>query len=1301
MKSFRAKTVGMAVLAAAVLGISAAGGVCAAPAADVKEEKSEWQMKVSFPDWKGYPDDTLAMNCMCSFFGYHGQGYLSVETKEEVESFRLYVNGTAVDTSGMCRGKEIQVDIAGFTRDGKNTIQVSNIIPADLAEAVTVSIPYPVILPGNAEEEGISGQALEMISDLIEEDIAHGFTSAQLAVVKNGRLVYEDAWGKTNSCLPDGTKNEASSDVTADTLYDLASLTKMFSVNYAMQKLVTDGELDLDARVTDFLGEDFVSSTILPPEEEEDTKAKEGAPVKEQAQENGELPDLETIKAWKADLTLRDLLRHQGGFPADPKYPAPRLYKEDLAEGETYPENPLFAGNGADEATKLATIEAIKKTPLEYEPGTKTVYSDLDYMVLGLVVEQITGEDLNTWLKKTFWDPMDLTHITYRPLDNGFAAEDIAATELNGNTRDGLLDFDGYRTYTLQGEVHDEKAWYSMQGISGHAGLFANAADLAKLASVMLCGGYGEHRFFSRNVMDMFTAPKQETAANWGLGWWRQGDDQRVWYFGTQAGSGTIGHQGWTGTLVMIDPERELVVVYLTNKINSPVTDVEKDANRFNGGWYTASTLGFVPQILSIGMDQETDISLQLLDLSADMAIESLKLIPKEPDLPEGHPATRNADSKVALFERLAERSEDPDRAEQLRKIVSAEVNKFAEAKAAGFPEERTNLPETADTDTDQQIQQMISEMTTEEKLAQMMVVALRSDASNSKLATGINEDYAELLRKYDFGGILLFTGNITDTEQAVTLIRNSQEAAMGSRQGIPMFVCVDQEGGMVNRVSFGMTSSGNMALAAAGDPALSEESARMLGDEIRALGFNMDFAPVSDVNSNPANPVIGVRSFSDDPEMTAAYVTSFIRGLKEAGIATALKHFPGHGNVGEDSHTHLPCSDFGLDEIKACDLIPFQAGIDEGTDMIMTAHIQYPRIEKETYTSVEDGEEIFLPATLSRTIITGLLREQMGYNGIVITDAMGMDAIAAHFDPIDAAVLAINAGVDILLCPVDLYKDEEVNTFPNMDAYMEKLLARVEEGEITQEELNDSVFRILKLKKQKDIDPDAEWIPVEEQTALAENVVGTAAHHAREWEIAQAGMTLLKNEGNALPLDGKRSVLILYPTESRKASVDYAIGRLQKEGLLDASLAVSMCYQDLVFDQDEALQEELEKADQVVILSQSVSRNGEICKVIGQVHESGKQAVLLSLNLPYDAACYPEADAVLCAYQPYGSAHDEEGNGPFNLNVAVALCTAFHQSVPSGTLPVNVPKIQVNEGEITFETDLLYERGFGLSNWG
>ncbi len=645
-------------------GLNADGTLALQPATE-GSVNTEGLIHVAFPDWKGYTDDTLAMNGMYSFTGYHGQGRLYVKTSGELESFTMFVNETEVDTKGTAAGGFYTVDFSSCAVNGTNTVQVTNIAPATAKEAVSLYITYPEVLKGTPEEEGINPKTLELIADIIETDIANGFTSAQLAIIRNGRLVYENAWGLTNSYAPDGTRlteagtgnagNSATpapdgtngnpdagtiptTPVTTDTLYDLASVTKMFTANYAIQKLVTDGKLDLDAKITEFLGEGFVTETIEMPAE---ARPDPTAPA----------PALDTIKRWKSELTIRDILRHQGGFPADPKYCAPKLYRENMAQ-EDFPENPLFAGNGADEATKRATVEMICRTPLEYEPGTKTVYSDADYMILGLVVEKITGEGLDVWLEKTFYGPLGLGHICFNPLKHGFSANDCAATELNGNTRDGLLDFKGYRTYTLQGEVHDEKAWYSMGGVSGHAGLFSNATDLAKLATVMLSGGYGEHGFFSRNVIDVFTAPKSEAAANWGLGWYRQGAGQRAWLFGTQAGDGTFGHQGWTGTMVMIDPERQLVIAYLTNKKNSPVTDAKANANKFDGDWYTASTLGFVPQILSIGMDSDADITGQLADLVDDMAAEARKLVPEGASFAGDHPAARNLRSKEQVREK-------------------------------------------------------------------------------------------------------------------------------------------------------------------------------------------------------------------------------------------------------------------------------------------------------------------------------------------------------------------------------------------------------------------------------------------------------------------------------------------------------------------------------------------------------------------------------------------------------------------------------------------------------------------------
>ena len=604
-------------------------------------------------------------------------------------------------------------------------------------------------------------------------------------------------------------------------------------------------------------------------------------------------------------------------------------------------------------------------------------------------------------------------------------------------------------------------------------------------------------------------------------------------------------------------------------------------------------------------------------------------------------------------------------------------------------------------TDAEDRVAKLVAAMTTEQKLAQMMIVALRSDPANTYLAEEVTQDYADVVSKYDFGGILLFAGNMTSPEQTVTFTRALQSAAKKSEQAIPLFISVDQEGGMVSRVPFGVVGPGNMALAATGDPELITESATMLAKSLVPLGFNVNNAPDADVNNNPNNPIIGIRAFSDDPEIVAQDVALYVKAMKDAGLLPTIKHFPGHGNVGEDSHFILPASDLSLDQIKTCELIPFQAGIDAGADMVMTAHIQYHNIEKETYTSKKDGSSIALPATLSHTFLTDILRDQLGFKGVVTTDAMCMEAIADNFDRIDAAVLAINAGADILLAPVDLYKGNDVDTLPDMDAYMGELVKRVESGDIERARLDESVMRILTLKAERGILDDALAMSAEEQVAEAEAITSDKDLIARDWEIAQLAVTLLKNDGGMLPLNGTDGThtLILYPSTTRQATVEYAIGQLQGEQLLAEDATSTLCYRDMEAG-DQTLQEELDKADQVLVLTQAPVRDEVMADVIDKAHAAGKKVALVSLNLPYEAACYPDADAALCAFQPYGSAHDVQGNGPVNMNVATVLFTAFGKSVPQGTLPVNVPVFDEAKGTFS-ATELLYERGFGLQNWG
>lgn len=570
-----------------------------------KLKKDDWQAEVSFPDWKEYVEDSLAMNSMYSFDYYKDQGEIYLTVNKKVKSFDLFVNNKKINTKDIKDGI-YKVNISKMTLNGKNTIQVTNISPKNLKNAIKVNIPYPTVIEGTINEVGFSKESFDLINNIITSDINNGFSSAELAVIKDGKMVYQNAWGLKNSYNKKGEKLNSGEKVNNDTLYDLASNTKMYSAMYAIQYLLDKGEINLDDKVVDIIGNDFVNKTLE---------------IKFSTFDN--YPGLNIIKHWKSNITIKNLLMHQAGFPDSGHY---HNQKFDTVNQklDNDADNVLFV----DDSNKEKALDAINKTPLMYEPGTNIMYSDIDYMLLGLIVEKKTDKDLNTFLKETFWEPIGLKNITYNPLDNGFKKNDCAATELNGNTRDGLVDFPNVRKDTIKCEVHDEESYYIMGGISGHAGLFSSATDLAKLAYIMLTGGYENNKFFSKNTRDIFISPQGYNTTNYGIGWWREGDNRRVWYFGTESPESTIGHQGFTGTLTMIDFDNNMVIVYLTNSINTPIENKSglETANDFSGRYYTSSTLGFVPQIIYTGLNKANPNE-ALKSLVKDMLNEKDKLI--------------------------------------------------------------------------------------------------------------------------------------------------------------------------------------------------------------------------------------------------------------------------------------------------------------------------------------------------------------------------------------------------------------------------------------------------------------------------------------------------------------------------------------------------------------------------------------------------------------------------------------------------------------------------------------------------
>ncbi len=600
-------------------------------------------------------------------------------------------------------------------------------------------------------------------------------------------------------------------------------------------------------------------------------------------------------------------------------------------------------------------------------------------------------------------------------------------------------------------------------------------------------------------------------------------------------------------------------------------------------------------------------------------------------------------------------------------------------------------------------IKQMVDSMDTREKVEQMIMITLRpwNAEGENESVTSLNDDLTYFIESHNFGGVCLYADNVQTTAQTVELTNQIQQAAKNSYCGIPMLISADQEGGRIYRLGTGTPTCGNMALGATNDPELAYENAKILASEIKALGINTDLAPVIDVNNNPSNPVIGLRSFSSDSEIVGAMGEKYVEGLQSEGIITTCKHFPGHGDTSVDSHTGLPLINKTYDELKKVELAPYSSVIDK-TDMIMTAHIQFPKIETGEYVSKSTGEKINIPATLSKTIITDILRKDLGYDGVVITDSMVMSAIKENFGLVDSATLAINADVDMILEPLYV---QNVSDFYEIDQYVAMIEAQIENGVIPMETIDKSVTRILTMKQERGL---LDYKPADVDNAL--KIVGSAENREKALQIAEKAVTLVKNDGDLLPLDlgenGKAAYF--YPYDNVENTMAFALDRLKKDGVVsDGVTADCICYQNHTADE----YEETVKNCDVVILAVEMYSLANLDKtsnrgwqavfaddIIELAHKNGKKVVFLSANMPYDVARFTEADAILASYCATGMDElpvDGQENVAYGVNYPAALITIFGGNDPVGKLPIDVYSIDENT---QYTDEILYELGYGLS---
>lgn len=542
----------------------------------------------------------------------------------------------------------------------------------------------------------------------------------------------------------------------------------------------------------------------------------------------------------------------------------------------------------------------------------------------------------------------------------------------------------------------------------------------------------------------------------------------------------------------------------------------------------------------------------------------------------------------------------------------------------------------------------------------------------------------AELISKHHIGGVILFAENLQHPEQIVTLNQQLQQAAAAQGTGLPLFIGIDQEGGRVARLPRQQSTSfsGNMAIGATfaeHGNRFATEVGEIMAKELLSLGINVNFAPTVDVNVNPQNPVINVRSFGEDPQQVALLGRAMTEAMQQQGMLVSLKHFPGHGDTHVDSHLGMPRVDHSKEQIARVDLLPFAQIIEQAAPaMIMTAHIQFPALDSSTFSS-KTGEQMIKPATLSRSILTGVLREQLKFRGLIVTDALDMAGISHFFTVPQAVIETFAAGADIALMPVKLQSPAEL---ANLAALLNELEAAVQSGKLQQQELLASYQRIVAAKQRLKELPKAD-------TTLAQSVLANPLHRASELALARAAVTVVKGEAS-LPLTvNHKTTVLLMPDLSKGTLLKTYLQQLAPEAGKIELISLQRLDLDLA-------KRQIAAADQVIagFISpmQSLAEIGGMddlsgIRNLGEAYQQQQQYFLqllqygaalkksqtfVSLRSPYEISLYaPYVERALATYAYHGW-QDETGNWVSPVYQALAE-VLLGQSKATGRLPVTL----------------------------
>jgi beta-N-acetylhexosaminidase len=538
--------------------------------------------------------------------------------------------------------------------------------------------------------------------------------------------------------------------------------------------------------------------------------------------------------------------------------------------------------------------------------------------------------------------------------------------------------------------------------------------------------------------------------------------------------------------------------------------------------------------------------------------------------------------------------------------------------------------PDTSDSDA--RIEEMVAQMTLEEKLGQLFMVFFDGTEFSPELERTIQELHV--------GGILIFHINVGPVEELAALIAAAQGTAAASGAQIPLFVAVDHEGGLIDRFGGRLTTfPGPMAIAATGSVENARAVAEAMSAELRALGINMNLAPVVDVNNNPNNPVIGVRAFGSTPEIVTTFSLAMLEGFQQGNMMTTAKHFPGHGDTAIDSHSDLPVIDKELAQLEALELVPFAAAIEAGTDVIMTAHVAVPPLTGDPQ----------LPATFSHAILTDLLRDDMGFEGLIAADSLGMAALDLRYGITQTSALAVEGGVDLLMfgndpghIPVEQYQ------------VFEYLLARIKAGDLTEARLDESVRRILQAKARHGLlNPDPALASAPSVDTL-QHAIRTPEHLALTERVSEQAVTLVRDDAQLLPLRPEQSIALIHP--DFETELPMVLGE-QTDNLTAIPITIDP-------DAEERGRVTALAASADVILLATYNANFHAGQVALVEELQGQPLVIMALTSPYDLLAFPQQPTYLITYN----------NSLPLLSAAAKLL--YGQIQPAGTLPVELPPL-------------------------